>query len=79
MKIISHERHVVGSEGFTIDQIVWQRFKRSMPELVELLLADPLNQDLSLAGPILPVGTVVIIPIPHSRSISVTPVKSLWD
>lgn len=61
----TREQYEVKSEGVTISSIVWQRFKRPMPGLIELIMEE--NQDLEEAGTEIPVGTTVTIPIPSNR------------
>lgn len=66
----------VEREGLTLSRIIWRRFKRQVPGLVERVL--DINPGLSALGPILPVGTVIKIPIPNVRqNPDVTPVR-LW-
>ncbi|MBI1649887.1 phage tail protein [Hyphomicrobium sulfonivorans] len=79
MSIITLERHTVGSEGMSVDLILWQRFLRPMPGLFERLMALPENQHLEHCGFILPLGTVVTIPIEDARAAEIVPVISLWD
>lgn len=79
MKIIAHEAVTVESEGIALDLILWRRFRRPIPELMEALLALPENQHLAGLPAILPVGTVVTIPIPQERETATLPVVSLWN
>lgn len=66
----------VEREGLTLSRIIWRRFKKQVPGLVERVL--DINPGLSALGPILPVGTVIKIPIPNVRqNTDVTPVR-LW-
>lgn len=66
----------VEREGLTLSRIIWRRFKKQVPGLVERVL--DINPGLSALGPILPVGTVIKIPIPNVRqNRDVTPVR-LW-
>ena len=67
-------------EGFdvTIPLIVWRRWHRPMPGMVERILDS--NPHLSHLGPVLPVGTRVTIPIPPSETdeqVLLDPVR-LW-
>lgn len=68
----------VQTEGTTLAKLVWRKFKRQPPGLVErILMADPALGDL---GPFLPVGTVVTIPVDdEARQGTAKPVISLWD
>jgi phage tail protein X len=71
------ETYTVATDGLTLSRIVWNRFKRSMPGLVERILdATP---SLARSGPYLPVGTVVQIPIDTPREQQEVAVVSLWD
>jgi len=66
----------VEREGLTLSRIIWRRFKKQVPGLVDRVL--DINPGLSALGPILPVGTVIKIPIPNVRqNPDVTPVR-LW-
>ncbi|RWX72609.1 tail protein X [Mesorhizobium sp. M2A.F.Ca.ET.039.01.1.1] len=78
MKIVSYETVTVESEGFLLDAILWRRFHRPVQGLLEVLLELPANWALA-DNVILPVGTVVTIPIPQERDINTVPVISLWD
>ncbi len=68
----------VEAEGVTVASIVWQRFNRPMPGLVEAVLAA--NPGLSARGVFIPVGTVVVLPIPPQKQQEqvARPVR-LWD
>lgn len=55
------ERVEVAGDEITLDLIVWRRFKRRKDGIVDRILAA--NPELAIAGPYLPVGTVVYIPI----------------
>ena len=79
MSVMTYERHVVGSEGMSCDLIIWQRFLRPMPGLFERMMDLPANQHLEHSGfVILPIGTVVTIPI-EEQPATQAPVISLWD
>jgi len=68
----------VAGEGITLDQLVWRKFRRPIPGLVEQVLA--LNPGVAQLGPYLPVGTVVVLPILQEASQPVTrEVVQLWD
>lgn len=67
----------VEGEGLTVPLLVWNRFRRPMPGLVERVYAS--NRGLARLGPFLPVGTIVSLPIPETkREPDVTPVR-LWS
>lgn len=56
------ERVVVESEGLTVSQLCWRRFRKPTSGIVEAVLAYNDNQGLAALGPHLPVGTVVYFP-----------------
>lgn len=58
------ETITVQGDGLTIPLLVWRRFRRPMPGLVESILE--INQGLADLGPFLPLGTVFNMPIPIS-------------
>jgi len=67
----------IEGDAITASLLVWRRFKAPMPGLVERICA--LNPGLARQGPFLPVGTVVLVPIPAPRPFAeVTPVR-LWE
>lgn len=59
------ERITVEGDLLTVPLIVWRRFRRPMPGLVERIYN--MNRELAEAGPYLPVGTVFDMPIPIPR------------
>ena len=50
----------LSEEGDTVDRVVWKHYGRQGAGLVEQVLA--VNQGLSGLGPILPLGTRVVLP-----------------
>jgi len=71
------ETITIQGEAITASLLVWRRFKRPMPGLVERVYA--LNPRLALVGPVLPVGTVLRMPIPVTKAEpDITPVR-LWS
>lgn len=79
MPAITYETHTVRSDGVSLDLILWQRFKRPMPGLLETVLGLDANQHLESAGFVLPLGTVVTIPIEEAPATQTAKVISLWD
>lgn len=79
MEVISYEQHTVGSEGISVDLILWRRFKRPVPGLVELTLELAENQHLEHCGFVLPLGTVVTVPVVARPTRTTSRVISLWD
>lgn len=79
MSVLTYETYTVRSEGLSVDLILWQRFQRPMPGLFERLMDLPANQHLEHSGfVIVPVGTVITIPI-EEQPAHQAPVVSLWD
>lgn len=70
------ERIIVEAEGLTVSKIVWRRFHRPMPGLVERIFNE--NQGLSERGVILPLGTVFFIPVEKERPADQSRVVRLW-
>lgn len=60
------ETVTVEGEFLTVSLIVWRRFHRPMPGLVEQIY--DVNPGLADLGQFLPVGTVFGMPIPIPRS-----------
>ena len=70
------ETVTVAGDVVTVSLIVWRRFKRPMPGLVETIF--DINPGLADLGPFLPVGTVFTMPIPTPREpVILDPIK-LW-
>ena len=71
------ETITIQGEAITASLLVWRRYKRPMPGLVERVYA--LNPRLAREGPILPVGSDLRLPDPVTRAEpDVTPVR-LWS
>ncbi len=66
----------VEGDAFTVSLIVWRRFKRPMPGLVEAIL--DANPGLADLGPILPLGTVFEMPAPVPQDHQVLDPIRLW-
>lgn len=77
IRIASYETVTVGAEYMTLSRIIWQRFKRPMPGLLELTLSE--NMLLATLGPYLPVGTTFRLPIPSTTSPQIRQTVRLWD
>ena len=68
----------VGTDQLTVDLIAWRRYRRSIPGLVEQVLA--LNPGLAQHGPYVPRGTLLVLPIVEQPDPSPDrEVISLWD
>lgn len=70
------EQITVEGDGLTVSLLVWRRFRRPMPGLVEKILDR--NPGLAGAGPILPPGTVLDIPVPTPREPQLLEPIRLW-
>ena len=70
------ERVTVAGEFITLSLIVWRRFRRPMPGLVEQIL--DLNPGLAELGPCLPVGTTFNMPVPTPREPRILDPVKLW-
>ncbi|MCI5078699.1 tail protein X [Oricola sp.] len=70
------ERVTVGGDGLTLSLIVWRRFHRPMPGLVEQIL--DLNPGLADHGQTLPVGLAFDMPIPIPRKQQFLDPIRLW-
>lgn len=70
------ERITVEGDGITVSLLVWRRFRRPMPGLVEAILER--NPGLAGLAPILPVGTVFELPVPTPRTPQLLDPIRLW-
>lgn len=71
------ESITVTGEGLTVSLLVWRRFRKQMPGLIERVY--DVNPGLSKSGAFLPLGAVVLMPVPppSSNVVDVEPVR-LW-
>lgn len=70
------ETVVVMGDAVTASLLVWRRFRKPMPGLVERIYE--INPNLASSGVFLPLGASVKIPIPPVQiALEVTPVR-LW-
>lgn len=70
------ERVTIEGEFITVSLIVWRRFHRPMPGLVEQIL--DLNPGLGECGTFLPLGTTFDLPVPAPREPAVLDPIRLW-
>ena len=70
------EQVTVEGEFITVSLIVWRRFKRPMPGLVEQILDR--NPGLGDLGPYLPVGTTFNMLVPTPREPAILDPIRLW-
>ena len=70
------ERVTVEGDRLTVSLLVWRRFRRPMPGLLEQILDR--NPGLAGAGVELPIGTVLDIPVPTPREPQLLDPIRLW-
>lgn len=70
------EKITVMGEDLTVSLVVWRRFHKPMPGLVEQTLDT--NVGLADLGNIVPVGTVFFLPIPVDNQPTVLDPIRLW-
>ncbi len=70
------ERITVEGDGITLSLIVWRRFRRPMPGLVEQILDR--NPGLAGSGSHLPLGTAFDLPVPIPREPAILDPIKLW-
>jgi phage tail protein X len=67
----------VAGEGISVDLLIWRKYKRPMPGLLELVL--DINPGIAGLGPILPIGTVVTLPDVKPPTVPELAVVRLWN
>lgn len=70
------ERITVRGDGITLSRLLWRRFRRPVPGLLERTL--DANPGLADVGPFLPLGTVVTVPLPKADEAPVLDPIKLW-
>jgi len=70
------ETVTVEGDGLTVSLIVWRRFRRPMPGLVEAVYAR--NPRLADHGHLLPVGVSFELPVLQEAETRVLPEIKLW-
>jgi len=66
----------VAGDGVSVDLLIWREYRRAMPGLVEAVLDK--NPGLAALGPILPVGTLVKLPLVKPAPVAELAVVRLW-
>jgi phage tail protein X len=66
----------VAGEGISVDLLIWREYRRPMPGLVEQVL--DMNPGLAALGPVLPVGTLVKLPVAKPAAVAELAVVRLW-
>ena len=67
----------VAGVGVSVDLLIWRRYKRPMPGLLERVL--DINPGLAAHGPILPVGTLLKLPNVKPPPVPELAVIRLWN
>ena len=71
------ETITVRGDFITVPLLIWRRFHRPMPGLAEAILA--INPGLAAAGPFIPIGTTLQMPIPaQDEAQNIAPKIKLW-
>ena len=82
MAVTGFELAVVTSEYVTADLIVWKKYRRPCPGIVEIMLdANPQLSLVHRTTPFIPVGTYVRVPVDISLLAGkpqVMPISSIW-
>ena len=71
------EIFTVSGDGLMLDAILWRRYRRATPGLLERTL--DINPGLAALGPIIPHGTKIMIPIDPVPTPKIIDVIKLWD
>ena len=66
----------IEGEFITVSLIVWRRFRRPVPGLVEEI--HDINPGLANLGAFLPVGTTFNMPVPTPRATAILDPIKLW-
>jgi len=67
---------VIAQQGDTLDALCWRHLGQTRGVVEQAL---ELNRDLAELGPILPLGTVVIVPEPVAYAAPTQPLVQLWQ
>jgi phage tail protein X len=82
MAVTGFELVVVATEYVTADIIVWKKYRRPCPGIVEVMLdANPQLALVHRTTPFIPVGTYVRVPVDPALMAGkqpVMPVSSIW-
>jgi phage tail protein X len=80
--ITGFEIYEVATEFVTADLIVWKRYRRRCPGIVEIMMdANPQLAKSSKVSPFIPVGTFIRVPIDPNMLLgqpAPLPTDSLW-
>jgi phage tail protein X len=82
MAVIGFELYQVTTDFVSCDMLIWKRYKRKAPDMVELMLdANPQLAFVHRTTPFIPPGTYVRVPIDPGLilgRIDPLPTDSLW-
>jgi len=67
---------VIAQQGDTLDALCWRHVGQTRGVVEQAL---ELNRDLAALGPILPLGTSVMLPDPVAYSAPTQPLVQLWQ
>lgn len=71
------EKIEVTGAGLTASRLIWNRFRAASPETLGRLY--DLNPGLAGAGTYIPVGTIVLMPIPDTSDDRIVEQITLWS
>jgi phage tail protein X len=71
-----YETYVTNGDGLPLDLIIWRRYRRKTPGLVEATYG--FNPGLAQLGMFLPRGTQIKIPVVAPATVTQLPVVRLW-
>ena len=70
------ETYVTDGDALPLDTIIWRRYRRQTPGLVEATFT--LNPGLADLTPLIPRGTTIMIPVDQPATVTQLPVVRLW-
>ena len=73
----SIEKITITGAGLTVSRLIWNRFQVPSPETLGQLY--DLNPGLAGSGTHIPIGTVVLMPIPDTSDDQVVERITLWN
>lgn len=73
----SIEKIEVTGAGLTISRLIWNRFRAPSPETLGRIY--DLNPGLAAAGTHIPIGTVVLLPVPDNSDDQIVEQITLWS
>ena len=67
---------ITSLEGDTLDLVCWRELGRTAGVVEDALLANP---DLAALGPVIPIGTVIVLPDALAETAETVDIVQLWD